>query len=368
MRMFHGSTIGIVGLALAALITIAGCGDVRFTAESKFTAASSSPEIIAGGAEAPNPAQRLTGLHTREAESQENIAPRTVTPGRRICPAEGCAPPRVFPIVTCGYQFTTLDFPGATRTITNGLNTTGTIVGSFNVGSGPSHGLMLQNGGFTQLDVPGALNTFIVGVNDRGQMSGFYNTSSSAGFHGFLLSDSQFTTIDFPGATSTEAMKINSFGEITGLYVDSAGAGHGYTLSDGTLTSFDIPGAASTFGAGINAAGDTSGDYYDGNGGDFGFLLTKQGLFTEINFPGSVATVPEALDDLEEVSGLYQTATNEVHGFVWRAGVFFTLDPPGSVDTRIRGSNAEGELVGRFTDSTGVIHGFLAALSCGAGS
>jgi uncharacterized membrane protein len=49
-----------------------------------------------------------------------------------------------------------------------------------------SHGFLLSGGRLTTIDVPGAVRTIAFGINERGDIVGGY--ADSAGFHGFLLS------------------------------------------------------------------------------------------------------------------------------------------------------------------------------------
>lgn len=49
-----------------------------------------------------------------------------------------------------------------------------------------SHGFLVSGGRLTSIDVPGAVRTIAFGINERGDIVGGY--ADSAGFHGFLLS------------------------------------------------------------------------------------------------------------------------------------------------------------------------------------
>ena len=70
---------------------------------------------------------------------------------------------------------------------------------------------------FTTIDVPGATYSLAQGINDAGQIVGSFFDDS--GFHGFLLDvDGSYTTLDEPGANQTEPHGINNVGVIAGLY------------------------------------------------------------------------------------------------------------------------------------------------------
>ena len=49
-----------------------------------------------------------------------------------------------------------------------------------------------------------------------------------------------------------------------------------------------------------------------------------------------------------------------MHGFLLVKGVFTTIDVPGAVATLPAGINRAGNIVGLYTDAAGNAHGFLA--------
>src|ERR1051326_3943397 len=97
---------------------------------------------------------------------------------------------------------------------------------------------------FTTIDYPGATKTFIWGINAPGDVTGSY--VDSAGIeHGFLLHDGAFTTIDYPGADWTEAFGITAAGEIVGQYglaSEKDTITHGFRWHSGTYSSLEIAG------------------------------------------------------------------------------------------------------------------------------
>src|SRR5436190_1148459 len=87
-------------------------------------------------------------------------------------------------------QFTTIDFPGATRRTPRGINASGDIAGDYSTAAHPDpQGFVLSGGQVTTINVPGAIFTIAAGINPKGDVSGFYFNPST---HGFLLSDGQF--------------------------------------------------------------------------------------------------------------------------------------------------------------------------------
>jgi probable HAF family extracellular repeat protein len=128
--------------------------------------------------------------------------------------------------------------------------------------------------------------------------------------HGFLLDKGVFTTIDHPDAVAeTGASSISNRGRIVGGYVDAEGTTHGFLLDDGVFTPIDHPDApqeprAGTPVFGINDHGQIVGFQFDvGAESARGFLLGshddpgEEGVFTAIDVPGAVDTLPSAIDN-----------------------------------------------------------------------
>jgi hypothetical protein len=82
---------------------------------------------------------------------------------------------------------TTFDYPGATGTAPSFVNSAGTIVGYYYVGSGPLQAFQLDSKhNFTNLNIAGATTTVAMGINDNGFVTGYY-VDSTGNFHGFIL-------------------------------------------------------------------------------------------------------------------------------------------------------------------------------------
>ncbi len=263
------------------------------------------------------------------------------------------------PAIAANYLFTTINVPGASLTLANGINNAGQIVGRFSDAMG-THGFLLSGGVFTPIDVPGATFTDARGINNSGQIVGeFVDTT---GDHGFLLSGGSFTTINVPGATSTLAKGINDSGQIVGIFPDATFNIHGFLLSGGVFTPIDVPGAIDTLAFGINNSGQIVGEFIDATRGH-GFLLSG-GVFTPIDVPGATVTVTEAHginDSGAQIVGRF--VDGNTHGFLLSGGSFTTINVPGATETQALAINDSGQIVGAFRDSTG-FHGFLATPDC----
>src|SRR5215471_1100622 len=114
------------------------------------------------------------------------------------------------PAHAVAYTFTTVDVPGATSTIANGINDAGQIVGGFSDSTG-GHGFLYTGGSFTTL--PGGFDYH--GINDAGQIVG--STFVQQTRVGFVLdTDGTITTFSVPNFGRTFAFGINDVGQIVG--------------------------------------------------------------------------------------------------------------------------------------------------------
>ncbi len=218
-----------------------------------------------------------------------------------------------------------------------------------------------------------------------------------------------FTTIDVPGAVFTEASGINARGDIVDSYRDGSGRSHGYVLRNGEFTTIDFPDAAGavvagTGAGGIGPSGEIVGTYTvvgEPAVNVHGYLLTKQGEFVAVNYPGHTNTIAQrilpdgtilgcrhdndtmgsmkgvvitrsgseeisqfasmtngATPDHRQIVGLYTNTAGSQQGFLIDDGVFKPLFV-GDIPTRAAWDmNPAGEIVGVYRNSAG-LHGFV---------
>jgi uncharacterized membrane protein len=263
------------------------------------------------------------------------------------------------------FNFTTIDYPGSSRTAANG-NSPNAIVGEFDDVGGATHGFVLRGGKFTQIDVPNATLTAVNGINASGQLSGTY-TDASGHFHAYFSSTGSlpFSTLDpplDPPVVRSQGGFINAQSQVVGTYRTVDQKRHGFIWREGTFTTLNVPNDHPVFGTvalGINDQEQVVGDYVDANDGvRRGFLLSK-GTYTNFAAPGAILTVAEGINNSGVIVGLYMDANNAQHGFVKSGGSFTTIDFPKSTATEVFSINAQGQIVGNYTDTRGVTHGFL---------
>jgi uncharacterized membrane protein len=135
--------------------------------------------------------------------------------------------------------FTTIDFPGATRTEALGINDRGDVVGSYSTTA--THGFLYRKGEFLSLDVPGALATFVFDIASNGDFAGAYDDASER--HGFIFRHGAYEEISVPGSTETIATSLTDAGAVAGYAtVDDKTAG--FVFSHGEFALLDLPEAS----------------------------------------------------------------------------------------------------------------------------
>ena len=72
---------------------------------------------------------------------------------------------------------------------------------------------------YETIDPPGSTYSLAEGINDQGQIVGFFQNSNGQEY-GFLDSGGTYTTIEFPGSVETVPRAINDKGQIVGLQTE----------------------------------------------------------------------------------------------------------------------------------------------------
>jgi uncharacterized membrane protein len=275
-----------------------------------------------------------------------------------------------------GCTFTSIDYPGAMSTGARSsvwlrINAAGTIVGGYEDASGDGHGFLLSNENFLTVDGSGALSE-LNAINRDGEILADH-VDANSNLISLLLSGGTVTHVSFPNGIETSVNSINGTGEIVGYHTDSDQRTHGYLLLRGLFESFDFPGANFTVASAINDAKQIVGirssalakgpDFF-APGNTQGFLL-NDGVFTSIDFPGSVFTTAIDINSEGTIVGRYNTADGTAHGYQrTRRGRFTTIDVPGAVQSLATGINSQGDIVGKYQTPDNKFHGFL--LTCRA--
>ncbi len=217
----------------------------------------------------------------------------------------------------------------------------------------------------TAIDVPGAVFTSASGINPRGDIVGSY-TDGTGRAHGFLLRDGEFTTIDYSDAAGTvvrgtAARGIGPSGEIVGTYTVVGEPGvnvHGYLLTkQGEFVAVNYPGHTNTIAQRILPDGTILGCRHDDNtmGSMKGVVITRSGS-EEI---GQFASMNNgATPDHRQIVGLYTNTAGSQQGFLIDDGVFKPLFLGDIPTAAAWDMNPAGEIVGVYRNSAG-LHGFV---------
>jgi len=276
--------------------------------------------------------------------------------------------------------FTSLDVPGATTTVAQGINADGAVVGAYVDSAGRQHGFLLRGGTFTTIDYPGALTTGVRGINSQGDMVGVHVDATGlpgGGSRGFLLRQGAFSDINYPGHLTTIPVKIYDSGQIVGCYHDNdtMGSMHGWLFSDGNFS--DLSTSPSMNNGVLPDGSVTAGLYTDMMTGVGRAYLASNGAFAPFDFPFAIGTSAWDLSSTGELVGTYTDAAKKGHGFrltlgdsvsTFGANVqlgmggsfnFVSIDYPGATTTNAFGINSRGDVVGSYVDSAGKTHGFL---------
>ena len=108
-----------------------------------------------------------------------------------------------------------VNVPGVQETNTFGINDAIVVVGDYWDGS-RTHGFSFNDINYSTIDFPGSTETVCQGVNTLGEIVGYYLDTNGLQ-HGFLLTGGNFIQVDYPGASSfNQANHVNDFDQVVG--------------------------------------------------------------------------------------------------------------------------------------------------------
>ena len=276
-----------------------------------------------------------------------------------------------------------IEFPGATETFADFINSQGGMVGSFVDADGIYNAYVrVADGEFVSLKLTTEAEQeyfFVHGINDARIVVARAKSVDAPPFTYVGLFPEGLQELKFPGSVSTEGYNINQDGSVVGHYDTADGRRHGFIarpvgdtaapVEDApvvppifayyTFETIDVPGvdfleltASSDFEDYAGNARSTDGEKI------VGFTLID-GVFTTYDFPGSKNTYFYALGNDGRAAGHYEDSNGLSHGVILQDGEFRQYDFPGAVQTEIFGiSDATGALTGNFIDASGVRRGF----------
>jgi len=246
-----------------------------------------------------------------------------------------------------------LNPPGSIYTTASGVNSSGITVGAFEFSGQPLQGFayLPANREYRPIQYPGATYTIALSVNDINTVVGTFANSDGIA-HGFLLDHGKYLQYDV-GSSGTVIQGINKAGDFSGTS-GSNGDYQGFVSIGGVVTTFTVNGLVTNAYA-INSSGDTVGFFINQSATAFhGFVRDGSGKTKQIDYPGSLSTACTGINDKGVITGFYEDANNNDHGFILINGKFKTLAAP-----YIAGINNRGAIVGSFTGNNGQTYGFL---------
>jgi len=260
------------------------------------------------------------------------------------------------------YNFTTVDYPGATDTRLLGINAHNEAVGTYLDPVGNPHGFRLKAGAFTSAEPVGAVLSQARAINDAGTITGWFQEGSGA-IHGFVFQNDAFSVFDVPGAAHSQGLGINNRGDIVGAYdTGDISTSIGFVWRNGRFTTFEVPGSApgTTSALGINDEGQVVGLYADALDNAHGYLRSRGG-FQTIDLPQSDSTLTTGINEDGSVVGNYLSSDGTgTHGFVLKRGKATIVDFPVLTSrTRVRGVNEQGAIVGFYSPDGTTVHAFV---------
>jgi hypothetical protein len=158
------------------------------------------------------------------------------------------------------------------------INAGGDVVGWYIDSSGLQHGFLMQaDGSFVSLDVPSTIGgTSSTGINSSGTIAGTF--TSDAGPLIFLRTADGIYTLFTPpitGVSQCNVVAINSSGIVAGNCLDTNSVSHAFLLTNGNFSSIDDPDASASVGTtitGLNDFGAIIGYFVDDQNLRHGFI------------------------------------------------------------------------------------------------
>jgi hypothetical protein len=283
------------------------------------------------------------------------------------------------------YNYTIIDYPGATSTQVFGINNSGEAVGVATVGTTQiGFTYNTKKATFTVLpNVPGAAVTNTLGINAAGVIVGSAGDGSSNN-RGIILDKGAFSFFSAPGWAFNEGRAISDNGRfVTGYAADSTLSNYVgliYDTRNNTFIEF-LP-SLFTIAQGVNGRRQVVGNvqldpdvaFPGAPAGGYGFLRQANGEVILFQVNGAINNRPRGINNSGLITGFYDDiATGAQRGFVARVAASPAyqavtvpandlLDVPGATGTVPEGINDSGRISGIWFDAAGNNHGFFATL------
>lgn len=156
--------------------------------------------------------------------------------------------------------------------------------------------------------------------------------------------DGTISVIDSATNTVTATLRARVFPEDLTLSITAEPRILNYSF-----LAFDPPGSVDTIPEAVNNRGQIVGTFQDTGGVQHGFLRQPNASLVAIDPPGSVFTEAFGINDEGVIVGLWQASSGGVHGFTLSpSGLYTTVDLPGATDSALTGINDLGNITGGY--------------------
>lgn len=259
--------------------------------------------------------------------------------------------------VAPGYDFATIDVPGASETVASDITDRGVVVGWFEQDS-VVRGFVHDGGTFTPVSYPGASLTRVTSMAADGSLAGAYRKPKEpdVAWHGFVRRPSgEFVEVRHPDHPHGMAQRILDDGTILGCYHggDYTASMRGIVVKGAGINVSDLP--ASMHNGASPDGGRMVGLISDGRS-----YLVEGERVTYLEAPASRTTEAWDVNGAGVVVGAALDSTERARGMLFSGGVWTPLEVPGARTSVAFGVNARGDVVGGLEDSLGRRRGFVA--------
>jgi probable HAF family extracellular repeat protein len=247
--------------------------------------------------------------------------------------------------------YTVLDLgalPRGSYSTATGINASGQVVGSSDIGTRDSHAFLFSNGTMQDLGTLGGKASRGIAINAAGQVLGWSYINDTITVHPFLFSGGRMQDLGIAGT----ARAFNDFGQVTGHFGSPE---HAFLFSNGTM--YDLgtpPGFTSTTGYGINNSGQVTGEAYFRIAYYHAFLYSNGTMQDLGALPGGNSSGGRAINNSGQVTGTSAVYGGYYHAFIYSNGTMQDLGTlPGGQYSAASAINNYGHVTGYAVRSTG---------------
>ena len=296
------------------------------------------------------------------------------------------------PAMAAGWILTDLGTLGGSRSVADGLNNAGQVVGYAEAADGtpypviwsggvatalstrPGRALALSAAGVAAGNVTSAdglrldatllsgghaydLGTFggsfsnAVAVNDSGQVVGYARTPDEKD-HAFLATASGMVDLGTFGGQHSYAYGINQAGLVVGSAFNASGTSRCFLSTGGGLIDPGTLGGPACNALAVNDAGQVTGNSSTSAGSGHAFILDSRGM-VDLGTLGGSSSLGYAINRHGHVVGASRTAANQLHAFLHDGTRMIDLGTLGGTTSTATGVNASGQVVGNSTLANG---------------